>query len=100
MAMMPLAYAWCRSGPGEIGFSPFIQLGKTSLLVYWVHIVFVYGRLSIFPKRMQTVPVATLGILIITLAMLALSIARTRYEGRGSELLRRLHRKMGIAAKA
>ncbi len=83
MAMMPMGYAWCRWGPGEIGFSPLIQLGKTSLLVYWVHIVFVYGRLSIFPKRMQTVPVATLGILIITLAMLALSIIRTRSEGRG-----------------
>lgn len=100
MAMMPLAYAWCRWGPGEIGFSPLIQLGKTSLLVYWVHIIFVYGRLSIFPKRMQTVPVATLGVLIITLAMLALSIVRTRSEGRGPELLGWFQRKMRIAAKA
>ena len=32
---------------GKWGFSPLIQLGQTSLLVYWVHIEFVYGSLSI-----------------------------------------------------
>jgi fucose 4-O-acetylase-like acetyltransferase len=99
MAMMPMGYAWCRWGPGEVGFSPLIQLGKTSLLVYWVHIIFVYGRLSIFPKRMQTVPVATLGILIVTLAMLALSIVRTRSEGRGPQIRAWFRQKMGIAAR-
>ena len=45
-----LSYAWCRWGFAERGFSPIIQLGQTSLLVYWVHIEFVYGRLSILPK--------------------------------------------------
>lgn len=99
MAMMPMGYVWCRWGPGEVGFSPLIQLGKTSLLVYWVHIIFVYGRLSIFPKRMQTVPVATLGILIVTLAMLALSIVRTRSEGRGPQIRAWFRQKMGIAAR-
>jgi hypothetical protein len=100
MAMMPLAYAWCRWGLGEVGFSPLIQLGKTSLLVYWVHIIFVYGRLSIFPKRQQTVPVATLGILIIALAMLALSIVRTRSEGRGPEIRGWFRQKLGLAAQS
>jgi hypothetical protein len=32
---------------GQWGFSPLIQLGHTSLLVYWVHIEFVYGKYSI-----------------------------------------------------
>src|SRR5260221_6774271 len=36
------AYAWCRWGPGMVGFSPLAQLGKTSLLVYLVHIEIVY----------------------------------------------------------
>src|SRR5712692_2686253 len=45
-----LVYAWCRWGLAQKGFSPIIQLGNTSLLVYWVHIEFVYGRFSILPK--------------------------------------------------
>jgi hypothetical protein len=57
-----------------------IQLGQTSLLVYWVHIEFVYGRLSILPKRGCTIPKATLGLCIIFLAMLALSVVRTRMK--------------------
>src|SRR5437870_5571750 len=49
------SYAWCRWGLGQWRFSPLIQLGRTSLLVYWVHIEFVYGRVSILPKHVQTI---------------------------------------------
>jgi fucose 4-O-acetylase-like acetyltransferase len=81
------SYAWCRWGLGQVGFSPLIQIGQTSLLVYWVHIEFVYGRFSILPKRAQTIPVATLGLAIIFIAMVLLSLARTRMKGRGAEIL-------------
>ena len=77
---MFLVYAWCRWGLAQLGFSPVIQLGKTSLLVYWVHIEFVYGRLSILPKRGCSIRKATIGLFVIFLAMLALSILRTRYK--------------------
>jgi uncharacterized membrane protein len=50
-----LAYVWCRWGLAQIGFSPLIQLGKTSLLVYWIHIQFVYGGLSILPRHQCSV---------------------------------------------
>ena len=73
-------YAWCRWGFAEKGFSPLIQLGTTSLLVYWVHIEFVYGRLSILPKGHSSVAKATLGLIVIFLAMLVLSLARTRWK--------------------
>jgi predicted acyltransferase len=73
-----LSYAWCRWGLGCWGFSPLIQLGQTSLLVYWVHIEFVYGRFSILPKRAVGVRTASLGLLIIFMMMLALSLLRTR----------------------
>lgn len=79
-----LVYAWCRWGLAQLGFSPVIQLGKTSLLVYWVHIEFVYGRFSILPKRACSIPKATFGLFVIFLAMLALSILRTRYKKRTS----------------
>jgi len=75
-------YAWCRWGLAQMGFSPIIQLGKTSLLVYWVHIEFVYGRLSILPKRQCTVLQASLGLCIIFLAMLVLSLLRTNWKNR------------------
>ncbi len=75
------SYAWCRWGAGQWGFSPLIQLGQASLLVYWVHIEFVYGRFSILAKHAQTIGTATMGLLIITLAMLALAYIRTHYKG-------------------
>jgi len=70
-------YAWCRWGLAQWGFSPLIQLGQASLLVYWVHIEFVYGRVSILAKREQTIGGASIGLLIIFLAMLALAYLRT-----------------------
>jgi uncharacterized membrane protein len=79
------AYAWCRWGPGHWAFSPLIQLGQTSLLVYWVHIEFVYGRFSILAKKSQDIRSASLGLLTIFLCMLGLSLLRTRLKGRGVE---------------
>jgi uncharacterized membrane protein len=86
LALTCAGYAWCRWGAGQWGFSPLIQMGQTSLLVYWVHIEFVYGRLSILKKGAQTVPTASLGLLVISVAMVLLSMARTRWKGRGGEL--------------
>ncbi len=94
MLMMILAasYAWCRWGfaqrpAGLWGFSPLIQLGQASLLVYWVHIEFVYGRVSILPKHVQSIRGASLGLLTITVAMLILAYLRTHWKGRGTEML-------------
>jgi MFS superfamily sulfate permease-like transporter len=62
------------------------------LLVYWVHIEFVYGRFSILQKGVQSIPMATLGLLIITAAMVFLSVARTRWKRNGAETLAWLRR--------
>lgn len=82
LLLMFFAYAWCRWGLGAKGFSPLIQLGNTSLLVYWVHIELVYGRFSILPHRSQTVAGASRGLLAIFVMMLALSLARTMWKSR------------------
>jgi uncharacterized membrane protein len=82
LTIVLLAYAWCRWGYAEKGFSPIPQLGQTSLLVYWVHMEFVYGRLSILPKGRCSIFTATVGLVIIFVAMLALSIWRTRWKKR------------------
>ncbi len=77
LVILTAVYAWCRWGLAQWGFSPLIQLGQASLLVYWVHIEFVYGRVSILAKHAQTLGGATTGLAIIFLAMLALAYIRT-----------------------
>jgi uncharacterized membrane protein len=87
LVILFFAYAWCRWGLAQRGFSPIIQLGQTSLLVYWVHIEFVYGRFSILPKGQCSITKATFGLLTIFVAMLALSILRTRWKRRPAKVL-------------
>jgi uncharacterized membrane protein len=75
-----LGYAWCRWGAGEWGFSPLIEMGKCSLLVYWVHFEFVYGGLSIVHRHRASIGTATIGLIAITVGMTALAAARNRYS--------------------
>ena len=77
------SYLWCRWGAGQWGFSPLIEMGRCSLLIYWVHIEFVYGRFSILAKSAQTIPSATIGLAIIFTAMTLLAFLRNRTKGRG-----------------
>jgi uncharacterized membrane protein len=83
LSLLPLSYAWCRWGAVQSRFSPVIELGQASLLVYWVHIQLVYGRLSILPKGTQSIPAATAGLVTVSLAMVALAAIRNRTRGRG-----------------
>ncbi len=80
LVILFLVYAWCRWGLAQKAFSPMIQLGNTSLLVYWVHIEFVYGRFSILPKGQCSALKATVGLVAIFLAMLGLSLAQTTWK--------------------
>jgi uncharacterized membrane protein len=97
LVILTASYIWCRWGLGQRsaeksgarpwGFSPLILLGQASLLVYWVHIEFVYGRVSILPKHQHdNRRQRQAGLLVITLAMLALAYVRTRTKGRGVDL--------------
>jgi len=87
-----LGYVWCRWGLGQVGFSPLIQLGQASLLVYWVHIEFVYGRFSILPRMSEGIFMSTVGLLIITAAMVLLAMARLAWKKRGPEIIARFRR--------
>jgi uncharacterized membrane protein len=82
-----LGYAWCRWGAGERGFSPFIEMGKCSLLVYWVHFEFVYGGLSIVPRYRVGIGTATLGLIAIFVAMTALATVRNRFPRRKPQMV-------------
>ena len=95
-------YAWCKWGAGQWGFSPLITMGQASLVVYWVHIEFVYGRFSILAKHGESIAGASIGLLIIFAAMTMLAAARIYTKGRGAEVVRRLREKMrrGVARAA
>lgn len=60
------------------GQGPIRQLGRTSLLVYWVHLEIVYGD-HVVPRARGalTLGEAVAAIAVLMLAMLALSYART-----------------------
>jgi uncharacterized membrane protein len=87
LILILLAYAWCRWAAAHSGFSPVLELGRSSLLVYWVHIEFVYGGISILRKHEQSIPSATLGLAVISVAMVALATVRNRTKGRGLRAL-------------
>ena len=87
LVILSAGYAWCRWGAAQWGFSPLIQLGEASLIVYWIHIEFVYGRVSILPKRAEGIGAASAGLFVIFLAMVALAYARTKLKGRGVNVL-------------
>jgi len=86
LVILNACYAWCRWGLAQWGFSPVIQLGQASLLVYWVHIEFVYGRFSILKKGQQSLAGASAGLAIVTLSMLLLSMVRTRMKDNQTDL--------------
>ena len=74
-----LGYAWCRWGAGELGFSPLIEMGKCSLLIYWVHFEFVYGGLSIVHRHRAGIGAATVGLIAIFAGMTGLAAVRNRF---------------------
>jgi uncharacterized membrane protein len=98
LIILAASYAWCRWGAAHRGFSPLNQMGQTSLLVYWVHIEFVYGRFSILPKHAETIRDATYGLVVIFLMMLGLSLARTKLKGHGAEVWGWGRQRVGLEA--
>jgi uncharacterized membrane protein len=84
LVLLGLAFLWARA-PWARGPSPLRQLGRTSLLVYWLHVEVVYGVMSLgFRHRLGSLE-AALGLGVVTLMMLLISLLRTgalRMEGR------------------
>jgi uncharacterized membrane protein len=72
-----IGFAWCRAWHGR--FSVLRQLGRTSLLVYWVHIELCYGSFVYELRGKLHIPTALLLVALLTVAMLGLSLAKTRF---------------------
>lgn len=79
--MGPLALAGYLSTRlfARFSFSMMRQFGQTSLLVYWVHVELCYGLLLGRLHGKLSMGGATVGFILMTAAMLGLSIWRTKY---------------------
>jgi uncharacterized membrane protein len=76
-----VAYAMARLTVGR--FSMMRQFGRTSLLVYWIHVNLCYGLISRQLHHRLSMGQATVGFALMTGAMLLVSIAKTKYwDGR------------------
>jgi uncharacterized membrane protein len=60
-------------------FSPMRQFGRTSLLVYWIHVDLCYGLVSGRIHHRLSMAWATVGFVLMTAAMLLVSVLKTKY---------------------
>ena len=79
LLMMAGAYLWTewRLSPS---WSWMQTMGKNSLMVYWVHVMLVYGSVVRPIKRKLDIPQAVLAVLIVTALMVALSEIWLRWK--------------------
>ena len=87
-----------RLRPVFTRWRPLNLLGQHSLLVYWVHIEFVYGRLHVLPRQAVGIGGATLGLLGITSAMVLLALAKQQWDRKSREKARLRAQPAGASA--
>jgi uncharacterized membrane protein len=73
------AYLWTEFGARQ-AWSWMETLGRNSLMVYWVHVMLVYGGLVKPIKRKLDIPQAVLATLVVIVLMAALSVAWLRWK--------------------
>jgi hypothetical protein len=78
MVFLYLAYRWSRRATAA-RWSPLLVFGQTSLLIYWVHIEFVYGRLRYFRNNLSVGYTAAQLLWLIPL-MLLLAVLRSNWQ--------------------
>jgi uncharacterized membrane protein len=81
LLMMAGAYLWTEFGMGTT-WSWMLCFGKTSLMVYWVHVMLVYGDVAKPLKRALSIPQTVLATLLVTLAMVGLAAAWLWWKAR------------------
>lgn len=76
LTLIPIAFLWSNLG-GPQHWSLFRQLGRTSLVVYWVHIELVYGRWFGSWKQQLSIQQAVVFSAILIALMTLLSVLTT-----------------------
>jgi uncharacterized membrane protein len=81
LLMLVGSYVWTEFCASP-GWSWMESLGKTSLLVYWVHVTMVYGGIALPLKRSLTQAGSAVAVIVVTLMMIALAEARLQHKAR------------------
>ncbi len=84
LVIMAGAYLWTEYG-AAVRWSWMQCIGKNSLMVYWVHVMIVYGNIARPFKRALSIPQAAMATAALTLAMVALSAAWLWWKARRAE---------------
>jgi uncharacterized membrane protein len=87
LLMLAAAYLWTEYGAGG-GWSWMLALGKTSLLVYWVHVMLVYGDIAHPFKAALSIPQTAAAAVAVVALMVALAAARLWWKARGTPKVR------------
>jgi uncharacterized membrane protein len=75
------AYVWTEYAASP-RWSWMQALGKNSLMVYWVHVMLVYGSVVRPIKRTLSIPMAGLVVVLVTLLMVGMSAAWLWWKAR------------------
>jgi hypothetical protein len=78
MITIAVAYAWTERRAPAGKWNPVIQLGESSLFIYWIHVEMVYGLISRPVHRTLSLPQAWLAYAVFTAFMLACSLVKDR----------------------
>jgi uncharacterized membrane protein len=81
LLIMAGSYLWTEYCAGA-RWSWMQALGKNSLMVYWVHVMIVYGAVVRPIKRQLDIPQATLAFVIVTAMMVALTALWLAWKSR------------------
>ena len=81
LLMMAGAYLWTDYCAGT-GWSWMQAMGKNSLMVYWIHVMIVYGAVVRPIKRQLSIPQTTAFTVALTAAMVAMSAAWLWWKAR------------------
>ncbi len=81
LLMLAGSYFWTEYCTGT-GWSPMQVFGKNSLMVYWVHVMLVYGYIFKPLKRSLSVPMTTTAVVVVMLLMLGLSVLWLQWKAR------------------
>ncbi|HTS60692.1 MAG TPA: acyltransferase family protein [Candidatus Acidoferrales bacterium] len=81
LLLMAAAYLWTEYCAGG-GWSWMQTLGKNSLMVYWVHVMIVYGAVVRPIKRQLSIPQAVLATGTVIAMMVVLSVVWLWWKGR------------------
>jgi uncharacterized membrane protein len=78
-----LAYAWTHAELNRrFTVDPIVQLGRTSLFIYWIHVELVYGLISYPIHHWLTLPQACVAYVLFAALMLACSVWKDRLVSR------------------